>query len=72
IFIRESRGLGIFIAKPGCPIPRELSNLSDFHIKMENVCGVPVIRGLKPKTQYYAMLVDLSEGFPRLKFEKIE
>ncbi|MBC7114295.1 MAG: AAA family ATPase [Archaeoglobi archaeon] len=72
IFIRESRGLGIFIAKPGCPIPRELSNLSDFHIKMENVCGVPVIRGVKPKTQYYAMLVDLSEGFPRLRFEKIE
>ncbi|MDI3502873.1 MAG: hypothetical protein PWR13_912, partial [Archaeoglobi archaeon] len=35
-------------------------------------CNVPVIRGVKPKTQYYAMLVDLSEGFPRLRFEKVE
>jgi hypothetical protein len=31
-----------------------------------------VVRGKKPKTQYYAMMVDLSEGFPRVEFERIE
>jgi hypothetical protein len=49
----------------------ELVNLSDIYIKMENVCNVPVIKGEKPKTQYYAMIVDVSEGFPRVEFEKI-
>jgi len=71
-YVEDIRGLGIFIAKPGCPLIKQISNLSDIHIKMENICGVPVIRGLKPKTQYYAMIVDLSEGYPRVEFEKIE
>ncbi|MBC7109672.1 MAG: AAA family ATPase [Archaeoglobi archaeon] len=71
-FVQETRGLRIRIAKPGFPFMKELSNLSDIHIKMENFCNVPVIKGEKPKTQYYAMLVDLSEGFPKLRFEKVE
>jgi len=71
-YVEDIRGLGIFIAKPGCPLIKQISNLSDIHIKMENICGVPVIRGLKPKTQYYAMIVDVSEGFPRAEFVKIE
>ncbi|MBC7109544.1 MAG: hypothetical protein H5T46_00785 [Archaeoglobi archaeon] len=71
-FVKESLGLGIFIAKPGCPVMRGTSNLSDFHIKMENLCGIPAIRGLKPKTQYYAMIVDFSEGYPGLSFVRIE
>jgi len=54
------------------PLLEELVNLSDLHIKMENVCNVPVIRGLKPKTQYYAMTLDVSEGYPRVEFEKVE
>ncbi|MDK2782302.1 MAG: hypothetical protein PWR13_1330, partial [Archaeoglobi archaeon] len=69
---QEAKALAIAIAKPGFPLMKELSNLSNIHVKMENVCNVPVIRGVKPKTQYYAMLVDLSEGFPRLRFEKVE
>jgi len=72
LFAQDTRGLFIRIAKPGFPFMEELSNLSDVHIKMENVCGVPVIRGLKPKTQYYAMVVDISRGYPRAEFEKIE
>lgn len=71
-YIEDIRGLGIFIAKPGYPFIRQISNFSDIHIKMENICGVPVIRGEKPKTQYYAMLVDVSEGYPRAEFVKVE
>jgi KaiC/GvpD/RAD55 family RecA-like ATPase len=72
VFVQDTKGLLIRVTKPGFPFTEELSNLSDVHIKMKNFCGVPVIRGMKPKTQYYAMTLDLSEGFPRVEFEKIE
>ncbi len=71
-FVQDTRGLRIRTAKPGFPLMKELSNLNDIHIKMENICGVPVIRGLKPKTQFYAMVVDISRGYPRVEFEKVE
>jgi|Deesub1362A_J573_1020465.scaffolds.fasta_scaffold05430_1 KaiC/GvpD/RAD55 family RecA-like ATPase len=71
-FTIDTKNLAIIIGKPGTPFLRKISNLCDIHIKMENICGVPVIRGMKPKTQYYAMIVDVSEGFPRVEFEKIE
>jgi|Deesub1362A_J573_1020465.scaffolds.fasta_scaffold00380_33 KaiC/GvpD/RAD55 family RecA-like ATPase len=71
-YIKDTKGLGILITKPGFPLVEEISNFCDIHIKMENVCGVPVIKGLKPKTQYYAMIVDTSRGYPRVQFEKIE
>jgi len=71
-FTTDTGSLAMIVAKPGVSVLNEVSNLSDIHIKMENICGVPVIRGLKPKTQYYAMVVDTSRGYPRVEFEKIE
>jgi len=71
-YIKETKGLAIFIAKSGAPYLEDLSNLTDVHIKIKNICGVPVIKGLIPKTQYYMMMIDISQGFPKVEFVKIE
>ncbi|MDI3502106.1 MAG: gas vesicle operon resressor [Archaeoglobi archaeon] len=70
--IKRNKGLALRIAKHGFPLVREFSNLSDIHVKMENICNVPTIRGLRPKTQYYGMTLSFSEGYPQLGFTQIE
>jgi len=71
-FVRKSKSLALRIVKPGFPFLRELSNLSNIHIKIENICGVPVIRGLRPRTQYYGMTLNFSSGYPKLGFTQVE
>jgi KaiC/GvpD/RAD55 family RecA-like ATPase len=45
----------------------ELSNLSDIHIKLDDLEGTTVIERLKPWSQLYSIVYDYSHGYPKIK-----
>ncbi|MEM3585732.1 MAG: hypothetical protein QXO71_00280 [Candidatus Jordarchaeaceae archaeon] len=49
-----------------------LASMVDFHVKLEKRNGVPLIYFLKPTTQFYAMEVDYTPGYPKLELIPIE
>ncbi|KYH40694.1 MAG: hypothetical protein AYL33_005390 [Candidatus Bathyarchaeota archaeon B63] len=63
--IRESRGLGIFLLKPGRPEVSDMLNaVVDVHMKMIREHGALLLYGLKPRTSLHFVEMDVSRGYP--------
>ena len=58
----------LYIVLPhGSTLLDEFSNLSDIHVKLDDIDGTTVIERLKPWSQLYAVVYDYSIGFPKIK-----
>lgn len=55
------------ILRHGSSMLNELSNLSDSHVKLDDLGGTTVIERLKPWSQLYAIVYDYSRGYPKIK-----
>jgi KaiC/GvpD/RAD55 family RecA-like ATPase len=55
------------VTRHGSPLMDELSNLSDIHIKLDQIDGTIVIQRLKPWSPLYAIIYDYSKGYPNIK-----
>jgi len=70
--ISETGGLGILILKPGFQkMAKILASIADIHLKLTRECGVPIVYGIKPRTGFYAIEMDTSQGYARPKLTQI-
>ena len=70
--IRETGGLGILILKPGySKLAKILAATADVHLKIARECGVPIVYGIKPRTGFYAIEMDVSKGYAMPKLTPI-
>ncbi len=62
---RMEGGLLLVVTKPGLEprIIKVISNVSNIHLKLVRRRGALLIYGIKPRTELYAVLVDLSKGY---------
>jgi KaiC/GvpD/RAD55 family RecA-like ATPase len=70
--IRETGGLGIIALKPGYPkLAKILASIADVHLKITRECGAPLVYGVKPRTGFYAIEMDVSNGYAMPKLTPI-
>ncbi|MEM2634795.1 MAG: ATPase domain-containing protein [Nitrososphaerales archaeon] len=70
--IREMGGLGMALLKPGYPtLAKILSALADVHLRITRRYGTILIYGIKPRTNIYALKMDISRGYPMPKLTQI-
>ena len=70
--IRETKGLGIFIFKPGYPrLAKILGALADVHLKVTREHGAALVYGVKPGTNLYVLEMDVSRGYAMPKLTPI-
>jgi KaiC/GvpD/RAD55 family RecA-like ATPase len=70
--ISETGGLGILILKPGYQkMAKILASIADIHLKLTRECGVPIVYGIKPRTGFYAIEMDTSQGYAMPKLTQI-
>jgi KaiC/GvpD/RAD55 family RecA-like ATPase len=55
------------VTRYASPLSDELSNLSDIHIKIDQIDGTIVMQRLKPWSPLYAVIYDYSKGYPNIK-----
>lgn len=55
------------VMRRGSPLVDQLSNLSDIHVKLDQIDGTIVIHRLKPWSQLFAVIYDNSQGYPKIK-----
>ncbi len=65
--IKSSNDVGISAVRTGQILKDEIINISDYYVKLVSINNVPFIYGIKPRTIYYALEVDLQKGFPNIK-----
>jgi KaiC/GvpD/RAD55 family RecA-like ATPase len=70
--IRETGGLGILILKPGYrKLAKILASIAEVHLKITRECGIPIVYGIKPRTSFYAIEMDVSNGYAMPKLTPI-
>jgi hypothetical protein len=70
--ISETGGLGILILKPGFQkLAKILASIAEVHLKLTRECGVPIVYGIKPRTGFYAVEMDVSNGYAMPKLTLI-
>jgi len=70
--IRETGGLGILILKPGYPrLAKILASIADVHLKITRQLGIPIVYGIKPRTGFHAVEMDVSNGYVMPKLTPI-
>jgi len=70
--IRETKGLGIVLLKPGYPeISKILGAVAEIHLKIIREHGSLLIYGIKPRTGLHAVEMDTSNGYPMPKLTPI-
>jgi hypothetical protein len=70
--IRETRGLGILILKPGYPrLAKILGAIADIHLKITREHGSVLVYGVKPRTNLHVLEMDTSKGHPMPKLTPI-
>lgn len=55
------------ISRPGTALFSDIVNLSDTHIKIDEIDGTIVIQRLKPWSQLFALKFDFANGYPSVK-----
>jgi len=61
--VREARDLGVILLKPGYPkLAKILGAMADVHLKVTQECEVPIVYGIKSRTDFYAFEMDVSNG----------
>ncbi|MBS7640688.1 MAG: ATPase domain-containing protein [Candidatus Bathyarchaeia archaeon] len=62
--VRETNGLSIFILKPGYPrLAKILGALADIHLSVMRKHGSILVCGIKPRTNFYVLEMDVSRGY---------
>jgi len=69
---QEKRVLTILAAKHGYQQLDHVANMVDFHFKIEKRNGVLLFHAAKPRTQFYAMEIDYTKGYPQLRLVPVE
>lgn len=70
--IRETRSLGIVLLKPGYPrLAKILAAIADIHLKITREHGSILVYGVKPRTNIYALEMDVSKGYATPKLTQI-
>lgn len=65
--LRSSKAIVISITKPGQRISSEISNISDYQMRLLTRNGAVFLYGIKPRTIYYGIEIDEKRGFPYIK-----
>jgi KaiC/GvpD/RAD55 family RecA-like ATPase len=65
--VREYRDVIMFGVKPGSQIKQKLSDVSDLHVKIDEVEGASILYLLKPPSGLMHLSYDLSQGYPAVK-----
>ena len=70
--IRQDNTIVFVIAKPGYEeLVKKLSAQAEVHLKLTRKYGVLLLYGVKPRTQLYALEMDVSKGYPMPKLTPI-
>ena len=70
--IREAKGLGIVLLKPGYPsISKILGSVAEVHLKVTREHGSLLVYGIKPRTGLHIVEMDTSNGYPMPKLTPI-
>ena len=65
--LKNSGDLQIALTKPGLEVAKQIINLAETYIKVQSIFGTAVMYGVHPETGFYALEVDGTEGYPRVK-----
>ena len=66
---KSEGGLLVLLVRPGSEdLARHSSNISGAHLSLTNEQGVILFRGIRPRTQLYALEMNGDGGYPRLRF----
>ncbi|MEM2228428.1 MAG: ATPase domain-containing protein [Candidatus Bathyarchaeia archaeon] len=72
IRIHKNEALGILVIKPGYEkLTIKLSSIATIHLKLVREHGCLLLYGLKPRTNLYAVEMDVSKGYPLPKLTPI-
>ncbi|MCD6529706.1 hypothetical protein J7L06_05410, partial [Candidatus Bathyarchaeota archaeon] len=70
--IRETKGLGIVLLKPGYPsVSKILGSVAEVHLKVTREHGSLIVYGIKPRTGLHVVEMDTSNGYPMPKLTPI-
>jgi hypothetical protein len=69
---KDEGGLLVLLTRPGSEdLARHSSNIAGAHLALTNEQGVILFRGIRPRTQLYALEMNGDGGYPRLRFTPI-
>jgi len=69
--VREYRDVMMLGVKPGSQVKQKLSDVSDLHMKIEEVEGASILYLLKPPSGLMHLTYDFSKGYPTVKLTPI-
>ena len=70
--VRANEDLKIILLKPGYPrLAKILASMADVHLKITREHGLPLVYGVKPRTGFYAIEMDTSQGYAMPKLTQI-
>ena len=69
--VREYRDIMMFGVKPGSQVKQKLSDVSDLHMKIDEVEGASILYLLKPTSGLMHLTYDFSQGYPTVKLTPI-
>ena len=69
--VREYRDVMMFGVKPGSQVKQKLSDVSDLHMKIDEVEGASILYLLKPPSGLMHLTYDSSKGYPTVKLTPI-
>ncbi|MEX2707388.1 MAG: gas vesicle protein GvpD P-loop domain-containing protein [Candidatus Freyrarchaeum guaymaensis] len=64
---QKKKLLAVWNIKHGTASIDEIANMANYHLKIEERCGVILFQSLKPRSGTHTMEVDFSKGYPQLK-----
>jgi len=69
---KDEGGLLVLLTRLGSEdLARHSSNIAGAHLALTNEQGVILFRGIRPRTQLYALEMNRDGGYPRLRFTPI-
>jgi KaiC/GvpD/RAD55 family RecA-like ATPase len=69
--VREYRDVMMFGVKPGSQVKQKLSDVSDLHMKIDEVEGASILYLVKPPSGLMHLAYDFSLGYPMVKLTAI-
>ena len=69
--VREYRDLIMFGVKYGSKVKHKLSDVSDLHVRIDDVEGASILYLLKPPSGLMHLTYDFSQGYPTVKLTNI-
>lgn len=64
---RKSGDILFIVTRYGSTLQDELSNMSDMHVRFDDIEGTLVVERLKPWSQLFSVIYDYSPGYPSIR-----